>query len=95
MFADSVINRRRTRLSSARQRTITSTLLGIVDGLPPLLRFGRTDELAQTLFKLGDIVARDPRAWVSGEKAAAIERAIVDALNLLGQPSRAAAPELR
>ena len=72
-----------------------STLLGIVDGLPPLLRFGRTDELAQTLFKLRDIVARDPRAWVSGEKAAAIERAIVDALNLLGQPSRAAAPELR
>jgi hypothetical protein len=52
-------------------------------------------ELAQTLFKLRDIVARDPRAWVSGEKAAAIERAIVDALNLLGQPSRAAAPELR
>jgi prepilin-type N-terminal cleavage/methylation domain-containing protein len=71
-----------------------STLLGIVDGLPPLLRFGRTDELTQTLFKLRDIVARDERAWVAGEEAAAIEGAIVEALTLLGA-SRAAAPELR
>ena len=47
-----------------------ATLLGIVDGLPPLLRFGRVDELVQTLVKLRDIVARDERAWVSGEAAA-------------------------
>jgi hypothetical protein len=60
-----------------------STLLGIVDGLPPLLRFGRTDELVQTLFKLRDIVGRDQRSWVSGEKAEAIGRAIVQALSLL------------
>jgi hypothetical protein len=60
-----------------------STLLGIVDGLPPLLRFGNVDELVQTLTNLRDVVARDQRAWVAAEKAEAIERAIVQALSLL------------
>jgi hypothetical protein len=64
-----------------------STLLGIVDGLPPLLRFGRTDELVQTLSKLRDVVARDGRSWVSGEKADAIGRAIAQALRLLEHAS--------
>ena len=60
-----------------------STLLGIVDGLPPLLRFGNVDELVQTLTNLRDVVARDQRAWVAAEKAEAIERAIVQALTVL------------
>jgi hypothetical protein len=63
------------------QRRLT-TLLGIVDGLPPLLRFGRVDELAQTLVKLRDVVARDKRAWVSGEASEALDRAIVQALQM-------------
>ena len=62
-----------------------STLLGIVDGLPPLLRFGRIDELIQTLMKLRDVVARDRRAWISGERAAALDRALVEALALFGR----------
>lgn len=60
-----------------------STLLGIVDGLPPLLRFGNIDELEQTLTKLRDVVARDQRAWVAGDRALAIERAIAQALTSL------------
>jgi hypothetical protein len=60
-----------------------ATLLGIVDGLPPLLRFGRVDELTQTLVKLRDVVARDDRAWVRGEAARAIDAAILRALQLL------------
>ena len=51
-----------------------ATLLGIVDGLPPLLRFGRVGELTQTLVKLRDVVARDDRAWVGGGAARAIDR---------------------
>jgi prepilin-type N-terminal cleavage/methylation domain-containing protein len=62
-----------------------STLLGIVDGLPPLLRFGNIDELEQTLTKLRDVVARDQRAWVAGDRALAIDRAIAQALTLLGR----------
>ena len=64
-----------------------ATLLGIVDGLPPLLRFGRVEELVQTLVKLRDVVARDERAWVSGEAALAIDRAIDQALELAGTRS--------
>jgi prepilin-type N-terminal cleavage/methylation domain-containing protein len=60
-----------------------ATLLGIVDGLPPLLRFGRVEELVQTLVKLRDVVSRDERAWVSGEAALAIDRAIDQALGQL------------
>ncbi len=59
-----------------------ATLLGIVDGLPPLLRFGRAEELVQTLSELRSVVARDERAWVSGEAAQALDRAIVQALQL-------------
>ena len=64
-----------------------ATLLGIADGLPPLLRFGRVEELVQTLVKLRDVVARDERAWVSGEAALAIDRAIDRALELAGTRS--------
>jgi hypothetical protein len=46
------------------------------DRLLPLLRFGRLEELVQTLVKLQDVVARDERAWISGDAAGAIERAI-------------------
>jgi prepilin-type N-terminal cleavage/methylation domain-containing protein len=59
-----------------------ATLLGIVDGLPPLLRFGRAEELVQTLSELRSVVARDERAWVSGEAAQALDRAIVQALQM-------------
>ncbi len=59
------------------------TLLGIVDGLPPLLRFGRTEELVQTLGNLRDITAPNERAWVSGDAAAALDRAIAKAIGLL------------
>ena len=69
--ADEQVNQRRL-----------ATLLGIADGLPPLLRFGRVEELVQTLVKLRDIVARDQRAWVSGEAAQALDRAIVQALQM-------------
>jgi hypothetical protein len=62
-------------------------LLGIVDGTPPLLRFSHVEELAQTLLKLRDVVARDGHAWVSGDAALAIDRAIVQALELLGTRS--------
>jgi prepilin-type N-terminal cleavage/methylation domain-containing protein len=67
--ADELVNQRRL-----------ATLLGIVDGLPPLLRFGRVEELVQTLVKLRDVVARDESAWVSGGAAQALDRAIVQAL---------------
>ena len=60
-----------------------ATLLGIVDGTPPLLRFGRVDELEQTLVKLRDIVAREGHAWVAGDAAAAIDRAIGQAIESL------------
>ena len=69
--ADEQVNQRRL-----------ATLLGIVDGLPPLLRFGRVEELVQTLVKLRDVVARDQRAWVSGEAAQPLDRAIVQALQM-------------
>ena len=66
--------------------------MGIVDGLPPLLRFGRIDELVQTLVKLRDVVSSDPqRAWVGGDAAVAIERAAVQALGVLGRADLAAA----
>jgi prepilin-type N-terminal cleavage/methylation domain-containing protein len=61
-----------------------ATLLGIADGLPPLLRFNQPEELVQTLVKLRDVVARDERSWVAGEDAIAIDRAIVHALTVLG-----------
>ena len=62
-----------------------STLLGIADGLPPQLRFGRMEELILTLVKLRDVVARDDRAWVAGEAARGIDAAIVQALGTLGR----------
>ena len=69
-----------------------STLMGIVDGLPPLLRFGRTEELVQTLVKLRDVVSSDDeRAWVGGDAAAAIEWATVQALGALGRAEAATA----
>jgi len=64
-----------------------ATLLGIVDGLPPLLRFGRIEELVQTLVKLRQVVGGDQRAWVSGDAMIAIEREIGQALALLGRAS--------
>ena len=66
------------------QRRLT-TLLGIVDGLPPLLRFGHLEELVQTLIKLRAIVGSGGGAWITGEAARAIDTAIVDALTALGQ----------
>ena len=71
-----------SRDEQVNQRRL-ATLLGIVDGLPPLLRFGRVGELTQTLAKLRDVVARDDRAWVGGEAARAIDAAIEQALQLL------------
>ena len=65
-----------------------ATLLGIVDGMPPLLRFGHVDELVQTLVKLRDVVAREGHAWVAADTAAvAIDRAIVQAIEAL-RPTR-------
>jgi prepilin-type N-terminal cleavage/methylation domain-containing protein len=74
-----------TSTDEAMNQRRLATLLGIVDGLPPLLRFGRIEELVQTLVKLREVVARDERAWVSGDAAIAIEREIVQALSLLGR----------
>ena len=69
-----------------------STLMGIVDGLPPLLRFGRIEELVQTLVKLRDVVSSDQeRAWVGGDAAVAIERATAQALGALGRADLAPA----
>ena len=69
-----------------------STLVGIVDGLPPLLRFGRIDELVQTLVSLQDVVSGDrDRAWVGGDAAVAIERATAQALGALGRAEAAPA----
>jgi len=65
-----------------------ATLLGIVDGMPPLLRFGHVEELVQTLVKLRDVVGRDRHSWVSGDAAAAIDRAIVQAIERLGPRGR-------
>jgi prepilin-type N-terminal cleavage/methylation domain-containing protein len=67
----------------ANQRHL-ATMLGIVDGLPPMLRFGQSRELVQTLVKLREVVGESPRAWVTGEAAARIDAAIVQALTLLG-----------
>ena len=68
-----------------------SSLIGIVDGLPPLLRFGRTPELVQTLNNLRDVVSeRSGRAWVGGDAALAIERAIDQALATLERAGRTA-----
>jgi prepilin-type N-terminal cleavage/methylation domain-containing protein len=67
----------------ANQRHL-ATMLGIVDGLPPMLRFGQSRELVQSLVKLRDVVGESPRAWVTGEAAARIDAAIVQALALLG-----------
>jgi prepilin-type N-terminal cleavage/methylation domain-containing protein len=69
----------------ANQRHL-ATMLGIVDGLPPMLRFGQSRELVQSLVKLRDVVGESPRAWVTGEAAARIDAAIVQALALLGAP---------
>jgi prepilin-type N-terminal cleavage/methylation domain-containing protein len=69
----------------ANQRHL-ATMLGIVDGLPPMLRFGQSRELVQSLVKLRDVVGESPRAWVTGEAAARIDAAIVQALALLGTP---------
>jgi hypothetical protein len=68
----------------ANQRRL-ATLLGIVDGLPPLLRFGRIEELTQTLVKLRQVVSADEHAWISGDAAVAIRREIGQALALLGR----------
>jgi prepilin-type N-terminal cleavage/methylation domain-containing protein len=69
-----------------------ATLMGIVDGLPPLLRFGRTEELVQTLVKLRDTAeTNSQRAWIGGEAAVAIDRAVVQALATLGHADTAAA----
>ena len=67
----------------ANQRHL-AIILGIVDGLPPMLRFGQSRELVQSLVKLRDVVGESPRAWVTGEAAARIDAAIVQALALLG-----------
>ena len=64
------------------QRRLT-TLLGIVDGLPPLLRFGQLEELVQTLTKLRAVVAPDASAWITGDAARHIDSAIVRALTVL------------
>ena len=74
----------------ANQRHL-ATMLGIVDGLPPMLRFGQSRELVQSLVKLRDVVGESPRAWVTGEAAARIDAAIVQALALLGAPDVRAA----
>ncbi len=60
-----------------------TTLLGIADGLPPMLRFGRTEELVQTLQKLRTIIA-DGSGWVSGDAAKRIDEAITRAEILIG-----------
>ena len=81
MTADEQTNQRRL-----------STLIGIVDGLPPLLRFGRIEELVQTLVKVRDVVSSDQeRAWVGGDAAVAIERATTQALGALGRADLAPA----
>lgn len=67
-----------------------SRLMGIVDGLPPLLRFARMDELVQTLTNLRAVVQNDERAWVGGKAAAAIDHAAVQALGALGRADAAA-----
>ena len=74
----------------ANQRHL-ATMLGIVDGLPPMLRFGQSRELVQSLVKLRDVVGESPRAWITGEAAARIDAAIVQALALLGAPDVRAA----
>jgi prepilin-type N-terminal cleavage/methylation domain-containing protein len=79
--ADEQTNRRRL-----------STLVGIVDGLPPLLRFGRIEELVQTLVKLQDVVGSNrDHAWVGGDAAVAIERATAQALAALRRADAAPA----
>ena len=68
-----------------------ATMLGIVDGLPPMLRSGQSRELVQSLVKLRDVVGESPRAWVTSEAAARVDAAIVQALALLGAPDVRAA----
>jgi prepilin-type N-terminal cleavage/methylation domain-containing protein len=65
------------------QRRLT-TLIGIADGLPPLLRFGQREELLQTLTKLRAVVATGTTAWITGDAARQIDAAIVQALTALG-----------
>jgi prepilin-type N-terminal cleavage/methylation domain-containing protein len=60
-----------------------STLQGIADGLPPMLRFGQIDDLVRTLTKMRDVVAGDARAWITGDAASRIDTAIVQALSLI------------
>jgi prepilin-type N-terminal cleavage/methylation domain-containing protein len=69
--------------TEANQRHL-ALIFGIVDGLPPMLRFGQSRELVQSLVKLREVVGEGPRAWVTGEAAARIDAAIVQALTRLG-----------
>jgi prepilin-type N-terminal cleavage/methylation domain-containing protein len=68
---------------ATNQRRLT-TLVGIVDGLPPLLRFGQLEELVQTLTKLRAVVGAGPAAWITGVDARRLDEAIVHALTVIG-----------
>jgi hypothetical protein len=59
-------------------------LLGVIDGMPPMLRFGQRDELTQLLQKVRPLVDGDGADWVSGEAANRLEQAIAQVLALLG-----------
>jgi prepilin-type N-terminal cleavage/methylation domain-containing protein len=60
------------------------TLLGIFDGLPPMLRFGEIDQVSQTLQKVREMLSSDARSWITGDAAARLDRALIRALSLIG-----------
>src|SRR5262249_34680807 len=68
-----------------------ATLLGLVEGMPPMLRFGQTDELVRLLEKIRELLDGVPRPsdWVTGEAAVRLRHRIDATLALIGSaPTR-------
>ncbi len=64
-----------------------ATLLGLAEGMPPMLRFGQADELVDLLQKVRDLVdgAPGPSDWVAGDAALRLRSRIDATLALLGR----------
>lgn len=67
-----------------------ATLLGLTEGMPPMLRFGQADELVALLQKVRELVdgAPGPSDWVAGDAAVRLRARIDATLALIGSNPR-------
>ena len=67
-----------------------ATLLGLTEGMPPMLRFGQADELVELLQKVRELVdgAPGPSDWVAGDAAVRLRAQIDATLALIGLRTR-------